>query len=134
MSGTSRGSGIELIRNLYEARNRGDLESVRSALAEGVVWHEPEVDSEHTGKLRGPAAVLAMIKEAQRLTGGTFRLIPREVVANGEHVVALVDWSATRGGGRLEGREVAVYRIRSGKVVEVHFHQDDPDLDRQFWD
>jgi ketosteroid isomerase-like protein len=43
--------------------------------------------------------------------------------------VALIDWSATRGGERLEGKEVAVYRVRNGKVVEASFHQDNPDVD-----
>ena len=81
----------------------------------------------------GPDAVLAMMRAASRRTGGTFRIRPREIVANGEHAVALVDWSAERDGGTLEGKEVAVYRVRGGKVVEVHFHQDDGELDRQFW-
>jgi ketosteroid isomerase-like protein len=111
----------ELIRRLYEARNRNDLESVRSMLAEDIIWHEPDVGGEYTGDLHGPDAVLAMIRVAQELSDGTFRLLPREIVANGEHAVALVDWSATRSGEALEGKEVAVYRVR-GKVVEASFH------------
>ncbi len=87
-----------------------------------------------TPDLLGPEAVLAMMREAQEFTGGTFSLSPREVVANGEHAVAMIDWSAERGGERMEGKEVAVYRIRGGKVVEASFHQDDADLDRRFWE
>lgn len=82
----------------------------------------------------GPDAVLAMISRATELAVGTFRLHPREVVANGEHAVELVEWSATQGASKLEGREVAVYRIREGGIVEASFHQDDPDLDRRFWE
>ena len=125
---------VELVRRLYEARDRGDLAAVRSMLADTVVWREPDVGGEHTGDLHGPDAVLAMIRGAGELTGGTFRLIPRQVVANGEHAVALIDWSATRDGESLEGKEVAVYRVRGGKVVEASFHQDDMDLDRRFWE
>lgn len=124
---------VALVRTLYEARARGDLEAVRPILAEDIVWHEPDVGSEHTGDLLGPDAVLAMMREAQELTGGTFSLTPREVVANGEHAVAMIDWAAERGGERLEGKEVAVYRIRGDKVVEASFHQDDVELDRRFW-
>lgn len=127
-------SNVDLVCKLYEARESGDEDSIRSCLADDVLWHEPDLESRHTGDLRGPDAVLAMIRRAVDLTGGTFHLHPREVVANGEHAVALVDWSATQDGARLEGREVAVYRIREGKIVEVSFHQDDPDLDRQFWE
>ena len=122
-----------LVRRLYEARDRNDEDTIRSVLSEGVVWHEPDVGGEHTGDLRGPDGVLAMIRDARRRTGDTFALRPREIVANGEHAVALVDWSAVLEGETLEGKEVAVYRVRDGRIVEVHFHQDDQTLDRQFW-
>ena len=121
------------IRALYEARDRNDEDVIRSVLSEGVVWHEPDVGGEHTGDLHGPDAVLAMIRDARRRTEDTFRLRPREIVANGEHAVALVDWSAERDGETLRGKEVAVFRVRDGKIVEVSFHQDNQDLDRQFW-
>jgi ketosteroid isomerase-like protein len=123
-----------LVRELYEARGRGDLEAVRSMLADDVVWYEPDVGGEHDGDHRGPEEVLGMMRDASERTGGTFRLVAREVVANGEHAVAMVDWSAERGGERLEGKEAAVYRVRGGKVVEASFHQDDVDLDRRFWE
>jgi ketosteroid isomerase-like protein len=126
---------VGLIRELYEARARNDVAAIRSILDENVVWHEPELEAEHTGDLRGSEAVLAMIGEARRITDGTFSLVPQQIVANGEHAVALIDWSATRGGGeRLEGKEVAVYRVRNGKIVEASFHQDNPDTDRKFWE
>lgn len=127
-------SNVDLVRKLYKAREAGDEESIRSCLADDILWHEPDLDSEHTGDLRGPDAVINMIHRAANLTGGTFRLHPREVVANGEHAVALVEWSATQEDSKLEGREVAVYRTREGTIVEAWFHQDDPDLDRQFWE
>ena len=134
----SRGGSEEqpnaaLVRRLYEARERNDEGTIRSVLSEDVVWHEPDVGGEHTGDLRGPDAVLDMIRSARERTGATFGLRPREIVANGEHAVALVDWSAERDGETLEGKEVAVYRVRNGKVVEVHFHQDDQNLERRFW-
>ena len=127
-------SNEEMVRVLYEARNRGDLEAVRSMLADDVVWREPDLDNPHTGDLHGLDAVLGMIQEAQRITGGTFHLVLREVMAHGEHAIALIDWSAQRDGEAIEGKEVAVYRVRNGKIVEVFFHVDDPDDDREFWE
>ena len=124
----------QLVRELYEARARDDLEAVREMLADDVVWHEPDLDNPHTGDLQGPDAVLAMIREAQRLTDGTFRLVPSEVMAHGEHVVALIDWSAKRDGERIEGKEVAVYRVRDGRIVEASFHLDNPATDEAFWE
>lgn len=103
-------------------------------LADSIVWHEPDLENPHTGDLHGPDAVLAMIREAQRLTDGTFRLILREVLAHGEHVVALIDWSAERDDEMIEGKEVAVYRVSNGKVVEAYFHLDNPASDEAFWE
>ncbi len=123
-----------LIRRLYEARDRNDEDAIRSMLSGDVVWHEPDVGGEHTGDLHGSDAVIAMIRDARGRTGGTFSLRPSQIVANGEHAVALVDWSAEREGEVLDGKEVAVYRVRDGRIVEVHFHQDDQDLDRRFWE
>ncbi|MGB3633814.1 MAG: nuclear transport factor 2 family protein, partial [Rubrobacteraceae bacterium] len=76
---------VTLVCEFYAARDRGDLDAVRSYLADDVVWHEPDQDNPHTGDLNGPDAVLGMIREAQRLTGGTFRLVTRDVVAHGDH-------------------------------------------------
>ncbi|CAN5713588.1 nuclear transport factor 2 family protein [soil metagenome] len=123
-----------LVRDLYEARARNDLDSVRTMLAEDVVWHEPDQDNPHTGDLHGPDAVLGMIREAQRLTDGTFRIAPREVMAHGQHVIALIDWSAERDDKKIEGKEVAVYRVRDGRVAEASFHLDDPAMDEAFWE
>ncbi len=50
-----------LIRSLYDARARNDQNAVRCVLSGEVIWHEPDVGGEHTGDLRGPDAVLAMM-------------------------------------------------------------------------
>ena len=127
-------ANARLVREFYESRARDDFDAIRSILAEDVVWREPDVGAEHTGDLHGAETVLDMIREAQSLTGGTFILTPREIVANGEHAVAMIDWSATRGCKRLEGKEVAVYRIREGRITKASFHQDDQSKDAEFWE
>ena len=122
-----------LIRRLYAARARSDLDTVRAILAADIVWHEPGPDSPFTGHLRGADAVLGMHAQAMALTGGTFRLELHDVLANDDHVVALVNWSAERGGRRLTGREVAVYHVRDGRVTEAWFHPDDAATVESFW-
>lgn len=131
-------ANARIVRELYEARDearaRNDFEAICSILADDVEWREPDVGAEHTGDLHGIDAVMAMIQEAQSLASGTFSLTPREIVANGEHAVAMIDWSARRNGKSLEGREVAVYRIRGGKIIEASFHQDGQSKDAEFWE
>jgi ketosteroid isomerase-like protein len=143
-----------LIRRLYAARAQDDLDTVRAILAADIVWHEPGPDSPYTGQLRGADAVLGMHIQAMALTGGTSIFRPRpatvrrvpavrrtrtgrldlhDVLANEAHAVALVNWSAERGGRRLTGREVAVYHVRDGRVTEAWFHPDDAATVEAFW-
>jgi ketosteroid isomerase-like protein len=122
----------QLVRRLYAARARGDLAEVRAILAPDVIWHEPG-PGDYTGQLRGADAVLRMHTRALELTGGTFRLELHDVLANDEHTVALVQWSARRGDRAPAGREVAVYHVRDGRVTEAWFHPDDAAVVDAFW-
>jgi hypothetical protein len=38
------------VRELYEARTRHDVDAIHSILDENVVWHEPELEAEHTDR------------------------------------------------------------------------------------
>jgi ketosteroid isomerase-like protein len=122
-----------LIRDFYAARARRDLTAVRDAIAPDVVWHEAGSRPPYTGNLVGREAVLAMMAKAAELTGDTFRLDLDDVLANDRHTVALVDWVAERAGRTLRGREVAVYRMRDGRVAEAWFYPDDPRTVDAFW-
>ena len=124
---------VRLVREFYDARDRDNLKTARSLLAEDILWHEPKLGSEHTGDLRGPDAILDMIQEAQRRTGGTFRLWLHGAVAHGGQVVAFVGWTSAHGEKTLEGKEIAVYRVRDGKFAEVWFHLDNLEHDAEFW-
>jgi hypothetical protein len=50
-------------------------------------------------------------------------------VATAEHVATNVRWSAGRSGTRVEGYDLAVYRIASGRIASAWFFPDgiDPD-------
>lgn len=48
-------------------------------------------------------------------------------------VATFVDWSSTRDGKTLEGKEITVYRIRKAKITEAYFHQDNLSHDGEFW-
>ena len=124
---------VELIRKFYEARASGDRETLRAILAVDVAWHDP-YPPPHGGDLRGAETVFREIFDrASELTGGTTRMWLHDVLANDAHAVALVNWSATHRGRTMEGREVAVYHVRDGKITEAWFYPEDKSASDEFF-
>jgi ketosteroid isomerase-like protein len=120
---------------LYRARSQGDLDAARRILHPDVVWREHEGEAGYAGVHHGRDAVIEdMLAAAMQATGGTFEVRLDDVIAHGPSLaVALVVWSATRDGERRTGREVAVYRVVEGRVVEASFQLDDPDATDAFF-
>jgi len=119
-----------VVRRLYEAREAHDLESTAQLIAQDVVWHEPY---EYLGTLRGRAAVMNAIRQSMAETHDTFSLHVTDLLASEEHVVALVDFSAERHGGRMSGREIGVFKVADGQIAEVWFYTaEDPDAVSEF--
>jgi ketosteroid isomerase-like protein len=113
----------KVVRDLYAARERGDLDAVAQLLAPDIDWHEPY---EYLGDIKGRDHVIETLREAIDATGGTFRIHLHDVLANDEHAVALVQWSARRDARAMQGQEIAVYHVRDGVVREVWFTANDP--------
>ncbi len=116
---------VELIRRFYTARAENDRDTLREILATDVAWHDP-YPPPHGGDLVGIEAVFReIIDKAGELTGGSTRLWLHDVLANDQHAVALVNWSATYRGKTMEGREVAVYHVHNGQITEAWFYPED---------
>jgi ketosteroid isomerase-like protein len=122
----------DLTRRFYAARATGDLAAVRGFLAEDVLWQEPDV-GDHMGLLRGPEAVLDMMRRAQQATGGSFRLAVAEILPTTTHCAALITWSAMRDGLPIAGRELVMLGWRHGRIVSAQFYPEDLTHDRAFW-
>lgn len=119
-----------VVRSLYEARARNDLAAAAELLAPQVVWHEPY---DYLGTLNGRDAVMDAIRQSVEETHGTFHLEVTDLLASDDHVVALVDFSAERHGGRMFGREIGVFKVDRGLIQEVWFYTaEDPDAVSEF--
>ena len=120
----------QVVRDLYAARESGDLATVERLLAPDVEWHEPY---EYLGDIHGREAVLAALREVVEATHGSFHIDLHDVLANDEHAIALVQWRATHDGHDMRGQEIAVYHVRGGVVVEVWFTANDPTAANEFF-
>ena len=74
-----------------------------------------------------------MIRRALDTTGGSFELAVTRTVETASHVAARIDWSASRDGRRIEGRELAVYEVRNNQIMAAWFHPENIVNDQAFW-
>jgi uncharacterized protein len=114
----------ELVRRGYDAFARGDMDTLRELFDREIVWHFPG-RSPLAGDHRGPDAVLGFFGRTTELTAGTFRAELHDAVADDRHAVGMQLATGEREGRRLEDREVLVFHVGDGKVVEVWQYLED---------
>ena len=114
----------QLVREFYAARARRHWPGVRALLADDVVWHELGPEQDYSGDHRGREQVVSLLENLVAQTGGTFSLEPTGFAVTAEHVAASVRWSAERGGTRVSGYDLAVYRFAEGTIAEAWFFPD----------
>lgn len=121
-----------LIRHGYEAFARGDLDALRELIADYAVWHEPG-RSVLAGDHKGPDGILALFRQLQELSGGTFRAEPVEVLVDNERAVVIQRCTAEREGRHLDVLDAVDYEIHAGRVTEVSVFQSDTYAWDEFW-
>lgn len=116
-----------LARTAMESMNTGDPSSMADFMADDIEWHEIGRDE----PIRGKAALI------ERMSGGSrdFEITTslHDVVANDEHIVALVNAHATRGGETLDYRTAEIMHIRDGKVTARWAFSDDTAAINEFF-
>ena len=113
-------------RRTADAFRAGDFETIRSLVADDVVWHVP---GRHplAGEIRGLDSVVAFLR---RTTEVGFTLREHDVLGNDDHVCALSVMGARRPGVDIEVQVVSVFHFRDGRQLERWFYPEDLDA----WD
>lgn len=109
-----------IVQTFYESANRGDMESCMDQLADGVTWTNVG-STKYSGTYRGKADLVA------RLLQPVFGQLQAGITSTVDNVVAERDWvvvqsrgnAATKDGRPYNNTYCHVFRIRSGKIVEV---------------
>ena len=116
-----------LVRRATDAMNAGDMQAMADLMADDVEWHEIGA----TEPVRGKQAL------ADRMMGGsrdwevTGEL--HDVVANDDHVVALVSAHATRNGKTLDYRTAEIMHVKDGKITARWAFSDDTAAINEFF-
>jgi ketosteroid isomerase-like protein len=130
----SEQQNLDVVRTLYAAFGRGDLEGILAQLDPQVSWRTPGVPDLPTAGLRqGVPAV----REFFGLLLSTFDIAdfqPRDFLAAGDKVVVLgTSREGPRGSGRLvEFRWVHVFTFRNGRIVAFEEPADVSELVTEF--
>jgi uncharacterized protein len=120
MQTTTEHPNATKFRAAMEAFNRGDLQPFGELLADDVEWHQIGAETLH-----GRQAMIDSMP-AQGEVDWTITGDIHDVVANDEHLVALVNAKAARADGRtLDYRTVEILHVRDGKVTERWAFSDD---------
>lgn len=123
---------LELLRTGYEAFARGDLEAIRRTWHPDVVWHAQRL-GQLSGDHIGWDGFMAFIGQTMQLTGGTYRIEVKDVLASATGAAASVRSTAQRPDGRrLDSNQVHLFRVSDGKVAEAWQFIDSADADA-FW-
>ena len=107
-------------RQMLDALNAGDMQTMSDALADEVVWHEIGNPMPVRGKAALAARFAGDAPPDYQITGET-----HDVLASDDHTVALVTATATRGGRTLTYRVAEIYHLRDGKITERWAFSDD---------
>ena len=109
---------IGRFRHAHEAYERGNKEAMRGWFADDFVWHEPGRNP-LSGDYHGADSVFGLFDRIAKATEGHFDTHLEDVVANDEHLVALLHLRARRGAKTIDMARVNVYRVNpDGRVAE----------------
>ncbi len=108
-----------LVRRSIDAMNKGDADAITAALAPDVEWHEIGRDD----------AIHGLQALGERYSQGTadFTITGtiHDVVANDDHVVALVEAEADRNGKHLSYRTAEIFHVKDGRITARWAFSDD---------
>jgi hypothetical protein len=126
-------ANVERVREALAAYNQGDIEAMKSRLADEVLWH---VGGEHplSGDYRGREAVGAYFDKVRSLTSGTIKLEPIDILAGEHHAGIFMRATAHRNGQELDTTMAEAIRFDdAGRWVEYWALADDQDAVDAFW-
>ena len=124
---------IDTIKAYFNAVQANDLAQLDALVAADVIWHQPG-DNRFSGTHVGAAAVFAIIGDMMKVSDGTFQIDQvNDVMANGTHVAATINFSAQRPDYSMALKGVDVFSVSNGQITEVWLYSSDQVIEDAFW-
>ena len=107
-------------REMSKAMDSGDFMSMADGLSDDVEWWEIGSDQ----PVRGKAALMERM-QGMMSEGGSIKADLHDVIANDEHMVALVNATVERNGKTMSYRTAEIYHVKDGKITHRWAFSDD---------
>ncbi|MDS0476854.1 nuclear transport factor 2 family protein [Natrinema sp. 1APR25-10V2] len=118
-------TNVEIAEELYEAFNRGDIETCLAGFADDITWTEPEESPMIGGTHHGPDAVLEEVFTPLDETFDTFEVAVDRFIDGGDTVVMEGAHRVTTADGDvMEIPAVHVSDMEDGKVTKFTGYED----------
>ena len=122
----------EAARRAYEAFRAGDMATMGDLMSNDIVWHAPGRNP-ISGTYRGKEEVFGLFAKIAEATDGPMEMSIHDLLASDDHVVALLEVTASRGDRHLESRAVHIMHVADGKLTEFWNFPEDPSIGDEFW-
>jgi len=123
---------VTLVRNMFNAMDRGDLQWIEEHTADDIAWHTGG-NSRAAGVRRGKDAVREAM--AAMAEPGTMKADVHDVIGNDDHTVVLGTAVVTAPSGKsVEYNYVNVFHIADGKITEVWGLAENDAVTDPIWD
>ena len=120
----------QVVMSGFQAFAEGDMATMKEILADDVKWHTSG-RSKFSGSRQGVDAVLQFFGEVS--SDAQIEQELHSILADDEHVVALVKSRVTRGDDSLDDQTVFVFHVSGGKVTECWSTSFDEYAADAFW-
>jgi len=123
----------QVLRAAVAAMTAGDVETLARYFADDVVAHVPGTNR-LSGDFKGRNDLFdRFLGSLMSLTDGQVVFEPHDIVGNERHAVGIYNWRATREGRTFGWRQVNVYHVSDGRIVELWQHPFDFERWNEFW-
>jgi len=120
-------------REAWEALGGGDPGPLYELTHPDSVLHMGPGQAWLTGTYKGRDEIFTILVRSGQATRDSMKLEVHDVLANDDHVVALLRFGFDRDGNHLEGPECWVNHMADGKVIETWVFIDDQADAQRFW-
>ena len=108
---------VALLREGYEAFDKGDYAALDELFAEDIRWHEPG-RNQLSGTYEGRTAVYELFGRLMELTEGSYHKELRALLADDSNGVGIVDVRAHRGDRSYSVRSAHHFRFSGDRITE----------------